>query len=315
MSYKTYSFIVKEENNVSDLKKEIIDNFKFHNVREIYTPFKGVVCQTHESYKSLPFEKFSGNIFKNQDEVKEYFENYTENHLIQFSKKYPDNKFAFIEVDCLGGKCFSEGYIIKDGERIFAKEPHHSSHMLLLNNIEPDYKSWFFYPFTRTFFKDKGGINGEIIDFSMAGVWMAINSEFGNDNNYEISFSENEMQFLNESKFELYFMKITDERIKVMGTLYSIEKENIDFVKNLIEEAFSGMKYFFSLDNFETGENITIKTINENTLNEVIAKSYRMTAFNVRPFNFVSPSQTKSKSDSGEKKSTFSRLINKLLGK
>jgi hypothetical protein len=49
-----------------------------------------------------------------------------------------------IRVDCFGGKCTSDGYIIKNGEEIFEQSPHHSAHQILLKRIYPNYNSWFF---------------------------------------------------------------------------------------------------------------------------------------------------------------------------
>jgi hypothetical protein len=287
MSYRTYSIIIKEDKDkLSELKQIMNDNFKFHHVREIYTPFTGIVCQSNETFKKVSFEKFSDNFFKNQQEVQDFYEIETQNNLIKFSKKYSEKQIAFIDVDCYGGKCNSEGFVLKNGIKIFDQEINHSGHKIILQKIDAEFNTWFFYPFTRTFFGDKGGINGDILDFTFAVIYMTINADFGNDKNFTINGAENELLLLKENSFELYFMKISDKWIKINGILFNNDKETIEYLKKLLVETFSGLEYNFNIDDFETGETINISSISNEKKIEVTSKSYRINAFNERKFEY-----------------------------
>lgn len=284
MSYRTYSFITKNEVDNELLKEQITKEFPFHWVREIFTPFRGLVCQVFHSYREVDYERFPDQYFKDQDEVEAYFENHTENHLVTFSKAHPDLSFAFVEVDCFGGKCSSNGYILKNGEKIFENEPHHSGHMDLLARLDPASQSWFFYPFRRSFFQDKGGINGEIMNVAFPALWMVIDIDYGKNPEYDFQAFENEMLLTKIKQYDLYLMKVDEERVKVMGTFDVMSPENVEEVKNLLQECFDGMAYYFSLDNFETGEQIVLQAMDDELVKHLAATSYRANAFNERPF-------------------------------
>jgi len=284
MSYRTYSFILKNENDNELLKEQITKEFPFHWVREIFTPFRGLVCQVFHSYREVDYERFPDQYFKDQDEVEAYFENHTENHLVTFSKANPELSFAFVEVDCFGGKCSSNGYILKSGEKTFENQPHHSGHMDLLARLDPASQSWFFYPFRRSFFQDKGGINGEIMNVAFPALWMVINIDYGNNPEYDFQAFENEMLLTKIKQYDLYLMKVDEERVKVMGTFDVMSTENVEEVKNLLQECFDGMAYYFSLDNFETGEQIVLQAMDDELVKRLAATSYRANAFNERPF-------------------------------
>lgn len=284
MSYRTYSFILKDEDNNESLKEQITNEFPFHWVREIFTPFRGLVCQVFHSYREVEYERFPDQYFKNQEEVEDYFENHTEKHLATFSKAHPNLSFAFVDVDCFGGKCSSNGYILKNGEKTFENEPHHSGHMDLLARLDPASQSWFFYPFRRSFFQDKGGINGEIMNVAFPALWMVINIDYGNNPEYDFQAFENEMLLTKIKQYDLYLMKVDEERVKVMGTFDVMSPENVEEVKNLLQECFDGMAYYFSLDNFETGEQIVLQAMDDELVKRLAATSYRANAFNERPF-------------------------------
>ncbi len=48
MSYKTFNIIVKTENDENEIKEYLSNNFKFFNVKQIFEPFSGLVCQANE---------------------------------------------------------------------------------------------------------------------------------------------------------------------------------------------------------------------------------------------------------------------------
>ena len=285
MSYHTYSIVIKADKEIADLKKYLLEDFKFSNVREFFTPFKGIICQTSESFKQYPFDRFPDNFFKSQDEVEKHFSE-TETKLIDFSRKNNDLKIAFVEMDCFGGKCASNGYLMINGSKVFEQDVHHSGHILLLKEIDDKFNSWFFYPFTRSFFSDKGGINGEISNFSLPAIWMSFNMELGTNPEFEISVSENELLILNENKFEFYLMNLGKERIKAIGRLFSNDEENIKFIKKLLADNFEGVEHYFEIDNFETGQKHWIASLSEERYNQIASVSYRANAFNERPFQY-----------------------------
>ena len=285
MSYHTYSIVFKADKHVTELKKALSEDFRFSNIREFFTPFKGIICQTSESFKQFPFDRFPDSFFKSQNEVEEYF-SATENKLIDFSRKNNDLKIAFIEMDCFGGKCASNGYLIVNGTKIFEQDVHHSGHMILLKQIDDKFNGWFFYPFTRSFFSDKGGINGEISNFSLPAIWMSFNMELGSDPEFEINVSENELQILNENRFEFYLMNLGRERIKAMGRLFSNSEENIKFIERLLTNNFEGFEHHFEIDDFETGQKYLVANFKEEKYNQISSVSYRANAFNERPFQY-----------------------------
>ncbi len=260
MSYNSYSIILREEKDkLSNLKDIVSYNFKSYSVREIFTPFSGIVCQSNESF---------------------------EEELIPFSEKYPEKEIAYVEVDCFGGKCSSEGFIIKNGIKIFEQEYHHSAHKILLQKLDFDFDSWFFYPFRRYFFVDKGGINGDILDFSFLVLCFTLTRDFEDDKNCIVRMAENEALLIKENSFELYFMKVNDDWTKVLGRIFNDSKETIHDIKNLLEDTFLGVEYNFNVDNFQTGETLNIASINDELKKKCTSNSFRANAFNTRPFEY-----------------------------
>ncbi|WP_035648261.1 hypothetical protein [Flavobacterium sp. ASV13] len=263
MSYTSYSIIIREKKDkLSDLKSIVTANFELYNVREIYTPFSGIVCQADTSFES---------------------------DLVQFSEKIIEKEIAYIEVDCFGGKCSSEGFIIKNGVKVFEQDFHHSAHKFLLQKLDPNFDSWFYYPFRRDFFIDKGGINGDILNFTFTVLCFTLFSDFDGNKDYIFRFADNEALLIKENCFELYFMKVNDQWTKVLGRIFNDSEETINDIKDLLEDTFLGIEYNFNIDNFETGENLNLASIGEDLKKECTSKSYRADAFNVRPFEYSQP--------------------------
>lgn len=280
MSYRTFNIIVKLEND----KKEIVDylsnNFQFFNIREFFEPFNGIVCQANEKWKDYPFEKFPNHHFKDQNEVANHFDYDIEGKVKELSIKFPEKKIAFIDVDCFGGRCTSDGYIFKNEEKILEQEPHHSGHKIILQKIYSNFNSWFFYPFTRTFFTDYGGINGDVINFSFAPICMYVIKEYGDNKEYTLQATANEMLLDCPEKFNLYFMKINDNWIKITGSILINDNELFQKVKNIIEDIFTGLEYCVQIDNLENGKSFELSTINEDNAKMIKSTSYRSIAFN-----------------------------------
>lgn len=312
MSYRTYNIIVKIENDKTDIKEYLSNHFRFFNIRKFHEPFNGFICQANEKWKDFPYEKFPDNYFSNQEEVENYFDYEIEDKIRAYSKNAPEKDIAFVDVDCFGGRCTSDGFIIKNQEKTFEQDPHHSGHKNILQNIYPEYNSWFFYPFTRTFFTDKGGINGDIINFSFAAIWLSVNQEFGNHKDYDLQATGNEMYLDCPDKFNLYFMKINDNWAKIMGSILVDDKELFEEVKEIIEDLLLGMEYNVEINNFENGESSILTTIDNAKNKEIKATSYRATAFNTQTIDLSNPNQAKSENTSqNKKKGFFKRLFGK----
>lgn len=315
MSYKTYNVIVKisQESEKEQLKNLLNESFKFYNIREFYTPFKGIICQANDNFKRYAFDQFPDNFFRDQDAVEDYYA-YSENHVIEFSRQHDDLDIAYIEVDCFGGQCSSNGFVIRNGVKTLNEDVSHSAHIKLLHAIDSNYDSWHFYPFTRSFFTDKGGINGEILNFTFLALLMAFSMEVENKPDYELNAAENEMQILYKDRFELYLMNFGRERVKVLGRLFDNSAETIDKVENLLSEALYGLEYYVEIDNFENGQKNSVSSISKEKFQSIARVSYRAQPFNERKIDF-SPELESTGSASVKKESFFGKLFKNIFGK
>jgi hypothetical protein len=100
------------------------------------------------------------------DEKHEFFQeiNYKiEDSLLDFSKHFPDTKFAFIFVDCWGGYCQYSGYVCQNGQTLInlseqLGETVNQTNQVknlktLLSGIGIDLgDNGYFEPFTRNYF-------------------------------------------------------------------------------------------------------------------------------------------------------------------
>jgi hypothetical protein len=316
MSYRTYNIIIKinEESEKEDLKNRLTEYFKFYNIREFFTPFRGIVCQANNKFKEYSFEQFPDQFFRDQDEVEDYYSE-SENHAVEFSKKNGDLEVVYVEVDCFGGRCASNGFVVQNGVKTKNEDVFHSAHMKLLHAIDPQYDSWHFYPFTRTFFTDKGGINGEILNFTFLAVLMAFNMEVEHNPDFEFNAAENEMQILLKDKFELYLMNLGRERIKVLGRLFDNSAETINNVKDLLNEALQGLEYHIEIDNFENGEKDSVSSISREKFQSVAKVSYRAQIFNEIKIDFSPDEKEPVKNATTKKEGFFGKIFKNIFGK
>lgn len=316
MSYRTYNIIIKinEESEKEDLKNRLTEYFKFYNIREFFTPFRGIVCQANNKFKEYSFEQFPDKFFRNQDEVEDYYSE-SENHAVEFSKNNGDLEVVYVEVDCFGGRCASNGFVVQNGVKTKNEDVFHSAHMKLLHAIDPQYDSWHFYPFTRTFFTDKGGINGEILNFTFLAVLMAFNMEVEHNPDFEFNAAENEMQILLKDKFELYLMNLGRERIKVLGRLFDNSAETINNVKDLLNEALQGLEYHIEIDNFENGEKDSVSSISREKFQSVARVSYRAQIFNEIKIDFSPDEKEPVKNATTKKEGFFGKIFKNIFGK
>jgi hypothetical protein len=311
MSYNTHNIIVTIENDENELIVYFSENFKFFNTKIFYTPFRGIVCQSFESWTDYPFDNFPDNFFKNQIEVENYFGNGIHEKVKNFSLQFPNKEIAYTNVDCYGGKCSSEGYVIKNNNKIQEQESHHSGHKYIIQKIYPEFNTWFFYPFTRTFYNDQGGLNGEIVNFTLPAIWMSFNMELSENPDFEINVTENELLILNRNLFEIYLMSLSQERIKVMGTLIKNDKETIDLLIKLLESNLEGIEHYIEIDNFENAEKYVISNFDKEKYLKIASESYRKVPFNERTFQFPDNNSNTTKSNLPKKKGFWNRLFGK----
>lgn len=311
MSYSTHNIIIKIDNDENELLEYFSKNFKFFNTKKFYTPFEGIACQSNDKWTDYPFDKFPDNFFTNQSEVEKYFGNGIQQKINKFSAQFPDKEIAYVNIDCYGGKCSSEGFVIKNGNKILEQESHHSGHKHIIRKIYPEFNTWFFYPFTRTFFNDKGGLNGEIVNFTLPAIWMSFNMELSQNPDFEINVTENELLILNRNLFEIYLMSLSLDRIKVMGTLINNDNETIDLLIKLLESNLEGIEHYIEIDNFENGEKNVVSNIDKEKYLKIASESYRKVPFNERTFQFPDSNSSKAEFNLPKKKGFWSRLFGK----
>jgi hypothetical protein len=323
MSYITYNIIAKVENNGDALIDNLTKNLRYQYVYEFFTPFHGVICQTNDNLRDIPFGQFKEESFNNETDKIYKVENQLRDYSIELSRIFADTEIVFINVDCFGGKCSSNGFIVKNGQKIYENDGHHSAHMDILKKISADYSGWHFYPFTRNFYSRKagvkGGIVGDIVNFTLPAIWMSFDIEFGKNPSYRIAVTKNELVVEKINFFEFYFMKIDDKWLKVLGTIFDDSAENLSDMENTISENLSGLEYQVQFDLFDGSFQKKIGTLPIELGFEIAQQSYRYKAFNERPFQFHptdnNSQQTSSKQDengekfSNNKKGFFYRLF------
>lgn len=130
-------------------------SFRFMARRRLETPFKGLIVAydsqaVWEDYEAHP-EKYP---FANEDEAYEGLNSeqvYLD--LLEFSRRFPQQLFGFIDVDCFGGVCGYDGHVVRAGEALFttatAASDGHQQVLRQLGLVTPE---WYFEPFTRGYF-------------------------------------------------------------------------------------------------------------------------------------------------------------------
>jgi hypothetical protein len=119
--------------------------------------------------------------------------------------------------------------------------------------------------------------------------------------------------------FEFYFMKIDENWLKVLGTLFDDSAENLADMENTISEHLAGLEYQIQFDLFDGSFQKKIGTLPNELGFEINQRSYRYKAFNERPIPYHltenNTQQTGSKQDetteklSDNKKGFFHRFF------
>ena len=115
-------------------------------------PFAGVIIgydpvATHERL----VENFAAHGYTDEEAATEDAEAAIWNHMGELSLAFPDVPFAYIDVDCFGGTCMFDGFIVKDGLRTHVEKSSSSAHQRLFEHMGVDDPQWHFAPFTRGF--------------------------------------------------------------------------------------------------------------------------------------------------------------------
>lgn len=222
---------------------EIQSFFPFVQAKFFDSGFKGIVGQVNEDKIHFDIE-INGLLEKyNVNSLDEAFERIYEfeDKTVAFSKMFPHKKFAYIDVLCFGGTCLYEGFVVKDGEIILKESSSYGGHIVLLQAINPIFRDFYFAPFTRDFFTKKGEISGIIRDFSMGGLWVLLQTDYGDTGKYHFNGSHSSLFLENHDKFFFSFKSDGDRQIKVSGTIYNDSPETIKEIEKVIENLSQAM--------------------------------------------------------------------------
>lgn len=126
----------------NDFIEKIKEFFPCFTVKKFEDGFSGVIGQLDLGR----LEKIHNILNKNIEDTDEI-----ENNIIDFSKLFRDKIFGYILMECFGGICYYEGFVVKNGEKIFNQEGSKDGYINILNKINNKYKKNYFEPFTREF--------------------------------------------------------------------------------------------------------------------------------------------------------------------
>ncbi|MDP9081931.1 MAG: hypothetical protein M3O71_31335 [Bacteroidota bacterium] len=266
MSYNTFSIItlVGDGKDYSKLHTDIERLFPQAKIRKIVHPFNGIVGQVD---------------LRNIDKVD--FEEALQPISAEISKLNPDKKIAFVEVDCFGGQCTSEGKVMLDGEVILDEEIDHIAHVKLLKLISDNYQTWHFEPFTREYFDKKGGIWGQINDGPLKFFGLGLAVAYKDNPLFRVDMTMNELLIQKFGKFTLYLMEPLENTIKVLGSVYDDSAETLDEITAIINEHILYTKAYVFIELIDKGEIVKMDNFGEDGFRESL---YRFKSFNDRPF-------------------------------
>jgi hypothetical protein len=244
MSYNTKNIIAEYTGAEDDtILAQLLAEFKHIQVKTFQAGFKGLVAQ-------LDTMKIQKTI-ANEDEAYELMA-VLEDGIENFSQKFPHKKFAFIEADCFGGACIYFGFVIQNGEVLWNQSYDHSGHIPLLQAINPSYEGHYFEPFTRDFFVKQGDIQGMIYDFSMAGLFVALNEDYRQHPDFELLIAPTEYVLRPKNQnYYLHFIEQANREIKIIGIIYQLNDKIIDELRALLEDTLYGLIYGLDISDLD----------------------------------------------------------------
>jgi hypothetical protein len=124
----------------------------FVTVRRFAAPFAGVIAgydynRTHEDIVA----RFAAHGYPDEDAASEDAYGAIDNRMPQLSSAFAARPFAYVNVDCFGGTCMYDGYVVKDGEVLHSEPFSSASHVRLFEYLGVRDAQWHFAPFTRGF--------------------------------------------------------------------------------------------------------------------------------------------------------------------
>ncbi len=221
-------------------------SFQFVQAKQFHAQFHGIIGQInetqieHNSYRDDAFLK--NHHCQDLDEAFDIIYQF-EDQVKEFSKQFPSKLFAYVEVDCFGGACAYEGFIIKNGAIEYQQKPTNDGHIRLLEKLNPNFKEWYFEPFTRDFFTKKGIIKGHIQDFSLAGLWVALKTDYPDTEKYYVDAGANELILRCHHQYQYYFVSSADRHITISGIIYNDDDEMVEEIASVPDNSFQGMTY------------------------------------------------------------------------
>ncbi|MCU0444120.1 MAG: hypothetical protein MUE85_04325 [Microscillaceae bacterium] len=245
MSYHTKN-IISNYNGADDdpILSQLITDFKLIQVRTFAAEFRGLVGQVN-------ILKIWND--KLLDEDMDTLLYALEEGIAELSQKFPHKKFVFIEADCFGGACLYSGLVMQNGETLLEQSYDPSGHIWLLQALYPEYKEYYFEPFTRDFFRKQGDIRGLISDFSMAGLFAALHSDYKQHPDYELLTAPTEYVLRAKNQtFFLHFIEQPNRRILIEGIVYQMSEAILTQLKQLIEDALYGLTFEVKIRDLES---------------------------------------------------------------
>jgi hypothetical protein len=222
--------------------ERMAEQFPYSETRKLVQPFASLICFTD-------LNNFEAHDLPDAD-IEEYGDAYTylrlnmRDRVEDLSAMFPQDTFVYIEVDCFGGTCEYSGFVCTKGKKTSVESASQTAHVRLLQAIAPDYTSIYFEPFSRDYFRIKGRIKGEISGMSMAGLWLALKTDWPN---YYKGASELMALLEEDGVFNLTF-EVAADKIEVKGVTFDDDTKTIAKVQSLLEESLVGMGYHITME-------------------------------------------------------------------
>lgn len=124
----------------------------FVRARRFTAPFHGVIAAYDPVATSEHIvDDFAAHGYPDEDTATEDVEGAVANHLGELSLAFPAVAFAYVDVDCFGGTCRYDGYVVQDGVRTHVEPGASDAHVRLFAHLGVPHPAWHFAPFTRGF--------------------------------------------------------------------------------------------------------------------------------------------------------------------
>ena len=116
----------------------------FVTVRRFTAPFAGVIA-------AYDYQKAEEAVPDDDDDAYEEACGAIDNRMPQLSHELGALPVAFVWVDCFGGTCMYNGFVMRDGVKIHTEDGSSSAHVRLFMHLGVEDAQWYFPPFSRGF--------------------------------------------------------------------------------------------------------------------------------------------------------------------